>query len=329
MFKIRKFTNRVKAGLTRRRSAKVTTMHIIWAILFIVILAVVWKPLLGFLKDDRLPDDGIYSIGKFRVLTQDKLDEGAAVTASAAFALMPDGNLKSASTLGAGYAEWTVPIKEGDKIVIEVDSATNYYPQVRTFTVGDINAGTYDQTYLDLGVMDIWGMDASSDAGVVTVMSGVTFMFNGTGEEDTLAVDAATEYPIDIDFDWRAATEEYFGVEEYTQISANKYTYVPVIRVKTTELCVVDEMTQDGVALTLLYHTDDGAAAYFDYQMLPIEEDEDLDGSGKSSFSFVFTPVLASADTIDITFHDEARLDRAKIGILPGAVETVAQLTTG
>lgn len=320
--------------LTTRRRAGVEVKHVVYAILVIILLGLIWPYLSAGISRLLGPppgiDDGINSIDKFRVYNNDQLNEGGAVTASAAYALLPDGRLKSASTLASGYNEWIVQIKEGDEITIEADSATNYYPQLKTFTVGDINEGTWEQTYYILGTMDIWGMDASSDAGVVTVMSGTTLMYNGTGVEDTLAVDANTEYEVSITFDWNAADEEYFGVEAYTQISSNKYSYVPVIKVIGSPGVKIDAMSQDNVQLTELYNVDNGDAVTAIFQLNPIREDEDISADGISLFTFKFTPDDASSDTLDITFHDETRKDRAESGATSqSAVETVAQLTTG
>ena len=324
------------------RSAKVSMKDIMYGVIVLFIFILISPLLLSGVQtivdvisgddDDWKPvtDDGIYSISKWRVSTVDHLDEGAAVTASLARALMPDGSVRSATTLAAGYAQWeNLEIKEGQSITVEVDSTTNHYPQVRTFKVGDINTGTYDNTYYGLGTMEIWGMDQSSDAGVVLVTSGSDLLFNGTAEEDQLAVDANTAYDIQITFNWNAADEEWWGVEEYTQLSDNKYTYVPVIKITGSTGVNVDLFAQSGKSVTELYNVDNGDALIAIFQLDPMREDEDVSSDGIYMMSFQYTPDGASGDTLDITFHDETRLDRAKQGATTQAtVETIAQLTT-
>lgn len=327
--KFKTFLRPAHQRLNTQRSAEFQMRYIVYAIIVILVIGLAYQPVLDFLDRDRLPRDGITKIGKFQVATIDKLDEGAAVTATAAYAQMPDGSLHSATTLAAGYCEWRLEIEEGDVIKVEVDSSTNYYPQLREFRVGDINEGTYENTYYDLGTMEIWGMDASSDAGVVIVTSGVSILFNSTHEEDQLAVDAGVEYEVRVTFDWNAATEEYFGVEDYTQISANKYSYVPVIKVVGSTGVKIEGMAQDNGALNEIYNVDNGDAVTTIWELNPIREDEEIVGDGTSIFTFNFTPDGASGDTLDITFHDETRLDRAQSGATSqAAVETVAQLTT-
>jgi len=276
-----------------------------------------------------ITDDGIYSINLSRVNTQDVLNEYADVTATAGW-MSINGGPAIGGSCSAGYISWSGhTITEGDILTIECQGSADHYPQVRTFTVGDINAGTYDLTYYIIGTMGLWGMDQSEDAAVVTVMTGTDLLFNGTAQEDQLAANAGTEYAYVINVNCDALVEEYLGVEEHTQISAEKYTYIPAIYIKASTADIVDGVAQDGVALKELYVTDDGSYHHYIFQFIPMREDDDLVGDGQYKITFVYTPDQASGDTLDITFHPETRLDRAKVGILSqAATETVAQLTT-
>ena len=324
------------------RSAKVSMKDIFYGVIVLFIFIIATPFLVAGVRsfvdifsgdgDDWKPvtDDWIYTISKWRVLTTDMLNENAAVTPDLARALMPDGSIRSATTLASGYAQWeNLEIKEGQEITVEIDSSTNHYPQVNTWEVGDINAGTYDNTYYGLGTAELWGMDASSDAGVVLVGSGVYTLFNGSLEEDQLAVDAGIKYDVRIVFDWNAADEEYWGVQEYTQLADNEYTYVPVIKITGSPGVLIDAVAQNSVDLEELHYVDNGDALIGIYQIIPMRENEDIDGDGIYIITFEYTPDGASGDTLDITFHDETRLDRARAGATSqAAVETVAQLTT-
>jgi len=277
-----------------------------------------------------LPEDGIYSITKWFTNTVDDLGEHAQVTATSGYALMPDGEIIEATTLAAGATKWSgYRIKEGDVILIEIDSSTNFYPTQAQFKVGDITIG--DSIATDgytLGTVECRGMDVSEDAAVVLVTSGTSTLFNGTAEEDQLAVDAGNEYTYNLFFDWQAADEEWFGIEHQTTLVGQRYEYAPYIQLKTTDLVILEDFEQDGIFLTLVHHHDDGAAAYYIYEMMPIPEDEDKTEDGKSYMSWTMIFPLAAADTLDITFYGEHRTDRARAGIMTGAVETVATLTT-
>ncbi|MFQ5821539.1 MAG: hypothetical protein ACE5I5_16270 [Candidatus Heimdallarchaeota archaeon] len=337
--KKQKFANFLRPKLTRRRKAEIKGRHIGYAIIVIVAIflfvpylqaGVAWvMERIGAPPVKPITDDGIYDINLSRVNTVDKLNENAAVTATAGW-MSINGGPAIAASASSGYMEWSgTKITEGDTLTIECQGSANHYPQLRTFTVGDINAGTYDLTYYIIGTMELWGMDQSEDAGVMTVMTGTDLLYNGTAEEDQLAADAGTEYPYVINVNADGFDEEYFGVEEYTQISGMKYTYVPAIYIKASTADIVDAVAQDGVALKELYVTDDGTSHHYIFQFIPMREDEDLVGDGQYKITFMYTPDAASGDTLDITFHPETRLDRAKVGILSQtATETIAQLTT-
>ena len=325
------------------RSAKVRMKDVFYGVLVLFIFILIAPFLAAGISsvvdvfsrdgDDEwtpVTDDGIYTISKWRVAVTDFLNENAAVTPDLARALMPDGSIVSAVTLASGYAQWeNIEIKEGQSITVEIDSSSAHYPQMNTWEVGDINSGTYDNTYYGLGTAALWGMDGSSDAGVVLVTSGVYTLFNGSLEEDQLAVDAGLKYNINIVFDWNAADEEYWGVQEYTQLADNEYTYVPVIKITGSTGVMIDAVSQGSVKLQELYNVDNGDSLIGIYQIIPMRENEDVDADGIYIFTFDYTPDGASGDTLDITFHDETRKDRAESGATSQAtVETVAQLTT-
>ena len=324
--------------LKQRRRAQIEMKHLVYFAIIVVLLGLVWPYMQAGIQkiaswrgvEPPKIDDGIYDIAIGRVNTVDLLNENAAITASAGWMSINGGPAIGATTLASGYMTWSGPmISEDDVLTIECQGSADAYPQQRTYTVGDINEGTYQLTYYIIGTMELWGMDQSEDAAVVTVMTGTDLLFNGTAQEDQLAAAAGTEYAYVININADALSEEYLGVEEYTQISGMQYTYVPAIYIKASTGDLVDSVAQDGVALQELYVTDDGSYHKYIFQFNPIREDDDLVGDGQSQITFVYTPDAASGDTLDITFHPETRLDRAKNGILSqAATETVAQLTT-
>ena len=337
----RKFCNFLRPKATRlrhTRSAKVEGRHLAYAIIVIVGLFLIVPYLQAGVAYvmDRLgapkppPDDGIYDIAVGRVNTVDLLNENAAVTATAGWISINGGPAIAATSLSSGYMTWSgTVITEKDVVTVECQGSAAHYPQLRTFTVGDINEGTYQLTYYIIGTMELWGMGSGSTQSVPTVMTGTDLLFNGTAEEDQLAADAGTEYAYVINVNCDAFDEEYFGVEEYTQISAMKYTYVPAIYIKASTKDLVDSVAQDGVPLKELFVNDDGTSHHYIFQFIPMREDEDIIGDGQYKITFIYTPDQASGDTLDITFHDETRLDRAEKGILSqAAVETIATLTT-
>ena len=339
--KKRKFCTflRPNLNLRRTRKAEITGRHVIYAVVVIVLLGLAWPYLQAGLSSlmDRLgaptpapiTDDGIYDIAVSRVNTQDLLAENADVTASAGY-MSINGGSPIGATCAAGYMSWSgTVITEGDVLTIECQGSAAHYPQVRTFTVGDINEGTYQLTYYIIGTMELWGMGTGSTQSVPTVMTGTDLLFNGTAQEDQLDATGGTEYPYVINVNCDAFDEEYFGVEEYTQISGMKYTYVPAIYIKASTKDLVDNVAQDGVALKELYVNDDGTSHHYIFQFIPMREDEDIIGDGQYKITFIYTPDTDADDTLDITFHDETRLDRAVNGILSQtAVETIATLTT-
>ena len=285
---------------------------------------------LKFWEDDYVDEtDGVISATNWQISFKDEIDSGNAVTPTLCRVEFPDGSIETSATLASGYARFTGrEVVEGMTLKVEGDSSTNYYSRVQTFSVPNIRPHDADD-YPIIFTMNLWGMDASSDAGVVTVMEGQSLLYNGTGTEDSLAVDANTEYTIKVQFDWNAADDEYFGCEEYTQLAGDKYTYIPVIKVVASAGCTLDAMVQDGLTLIEHYNEPQGTSVVGIWQLSPIIEDDGITGDQITTFTFKFTPDGASGDTLDITLHDETRLTKAQSGYTSqSAVETVAQLTT-
>lgn len=317
---------------------KIQSKHLAYAVIVIVTFGLSYPYMQAGLNrlanwggiEPPRPDDGIYDIAVSRVNTVDLLNENAAITATAGWMSINGGPAIGATTLASGYMTWSgTEISEDDVLTIECQGSADAYPQLRTYTVGDINEGTYQLTYYIIGTMGLWGMDQSEDAAVVTVMTGTDLLFNGTHQEDQLAAAAGTEYAYVINVNCDALVEEYLGVEEYTQISGMQYAYIPAIYIKASTADMVDSVAQDGVALQELFVNDDGTSHHYIFQFIPMREDDDMVGDGQYKITFVYTPDAASGDTLDITFHPETRLDRAKNGILSqAATETVATLTT-
>lgn len=275
------------------------------------------------------PDDGVQSASNWQISFRDDLNPANAVTPTQCRVLMPDGSVEYSQTLAAGYARFEgVNIEEGQELTVEGDSETNYYNRVQIFRVPNIAPHDAD-AYPIVHILNLWGMDASSDAGVVTVLSGSDLLFNGTHEEDQLAVTGGLDYEISLTFNWNGATDEWFGCEQYTQIDEDKYTYVPVIKITGSTGVEISEVSQSGKSLKQRYDVDNGDALIAIYQFEPIREDDGVSGDGIATITFTYTPGADSGDTLDITFHDETRLSRAQSGATSQtAVETVATLTT-
>lgn len=280
-------------------------------------------------REVDLGGDGVTYATNWQISFRDEIDPSTAVTPTQCRVRMPDGTIEYAQTLAAGYARFEgVEVREGWELEVEGDSSTNYYNRVQTFSVPNIAPHDADD-YPIVYTMQLWGMDPSSDAGVVTLMEGVNLLFNGTGTEDSLTVDAGTEYGLKIDFDWNAATNEMFGCEEYTQLDEDLYTYVPVIKIVTSAGCEIDDVMQGSVKLEKLHNAGVGTSVVAIYQIIPMEEDDGITADEIYTITFNFTPDDASSDTIDVTFHDETRLDRADDGYTSqSAVETISQITT-
>jgi len=283
---------------------------------------------------DGYPEDGVYSYHTAQVINKDFLAGGTAVTADKGWIKLADGSVHTATTFAASTTTFAgIELREGDVVQVELDSSTNYYPLVKSYKVKDITSGDQYNGFVALGRHDMMGMDPSDDAGVVAVWQGISLLYNGTGNEDAFTVAAATALWVTVTFDWSAAASEQFGVDRFTEMHDNKYEYASYFRIKTTDLVVVEQVTQlDGEnglnTLSSAYDHDDGTNHYFVYEMYPIHENEVIVGDETATFKFKITFPLASGDTMQLDWFAEHRVDNAEKGNMATASETVAAITT-
>lgn len=305
---------------------------LICSVVVIAIMGGVFTPESAIWRKE-FPKDGVYSYHTVRLNTKDKYGEGVAVTCDGGWLMLADGTVVSGPTYSAGYLTFSgININEGDRITIEADSATNYYPWKGSFDIGDITSGDqYQGFYLLQPNALMKGMDPSDDAGVITMTTASLTLINGSdqaNQDDAFAVDAAGEYWVTAKFNFAAGDEEQFGVDPFTQIHDKKYEYAPMMMLKTTDLVIVEDVTQNQVSLNRIHFHDDGTYAWYIFVIIPIQEDEDVDGDEEVLFKFKIIFPLAAADTFDLTFNAEQRVDRAKLGSMAAASETVGTITT-
>lgn len=276
------------------------------------------------------PEDGVYSINEWYVETVDELNEYGAVTADDGHARLASGVIKSASSYASGETYFKGMICEGDTILVEIDSSTNYYTTQATFVVTDITAGdTHKTNGKYLGTVPMRGMDPSSDAGVIKIDCGVDTLWNGTHEEDQKAATAGETYSYEFYFDWQAADDEFFGITHMEFLSGDQYTYAPYIEFNVTLDTLIDNVEQDGDFLTKVEVKDSGSFRYYIYEMNPVAEDETTTKDGKTTITFDVTWPNASGDTLEVNLYDESRVDMAEDGIMSQtAVESAGPMTT-